>query len=284
MRRSSKPCHRSPSLSRTQPSSCARRSRIEHPAARAQDPRRLAQHAAPDRRRGAAPATAARRRRLRSSSGSFSMSPRFQVMLRDLAPLGERLARASTAGRAIDGDHRARPARGLERSGSLRRSRCRRRRAAAAGGRAPATTPPSCGPGTSWRPSRVSGPACASKFSRRSRSTSWMRASSARAAAVPPARANSASSSGHSGSSPPAGPGAGGSRSRCRRAPRDQAGVLEQPEVPRHARLGQPEDAGELDDVEAVERQRPQQPQPRRVAQQPEERRDRFHIHKSICR
>ena len=62
----------------------------------------------------------------------------------------------------------------------------------------------------------------------------------------------------------------------------DQAGVLEQPEVARHARLGQAEDAGELRHVEAVEAQRPQQPQPRRVAQHPETRRDRFDIHESI--
>ena len=39
----------------------------------------------------------------------------------------------------------------------------------------------------------------------------------------------------------------------------------------RHARLGEPEDAGELGDVQALAPEQPQQSQARLVAEQPEE-------------
>ena len=39
----------------------------------------------------------------------------------------------------------------------------------------------------------------------------------------------------------------------------------------RHTRLGNPEDAGQLGDVQPLGRQQPQDPQPGVVAQQPEE-------------
>ena len=50
-----------------------------------------------------------------------------------------------------------------------------------------------------------------------------------------------------------------------------EAGVFEQAEMPRHARLRQPEDAGELGDVEAVGGERPQQPEAGGVAEHAEE-------------
>ncbi len=48
-----------------------------------------------------------------------------------------------------------------------------------------------------------------------------------------------------------------------------------------HARLGDAEDAGELRDVEPVAAQNAQQPQPRLVPQQPEQRGGLTHIYKS---
>ena len=51
--------------------------------------------------------------------------------------------------------------------------------------------------------------------------------------------------------------------------------------MPRHARLREPEDAGQLGDVQPLARQHPQQPQPRLVAEQPVERRRLLHIYKS---
>ena len=61
----------------------------------------------------------------------------------------------------------------------------------------------------------------------------------------------------------------------------DQPGFLEEPEVPRHARLRQPQDAGELLDVEAVLVEHPQQPQPGLVPEQTVQRGRRFHIYQS---
>ena len=61
-----------------------------------------------------------------------------------------------------------------------------------------------------------------------------------------------------------------------------QAVVSEQPEVPRHARLGDAEDAGELRDIQAFSGQHPQDPQARLVAEQPEQGRRVLHIYKSI--
>jgi hypothetical protein len=62
----------------------------------------------------------------------------------------------------------------------------------------------------------------------------------------------------------------------------DQPGVLQQPEVPRHAGLRDPEDAGQLADVQPLEAQQPQEPQPGLVPQQAVER-GGIHIHESIC-
>ena len=95
------------------------------------------------------------------------------------------------------------------------------------------------------------------------------------------APANCASSSGHSGAcavvahggrEPVVGVGAVALLA-------DQAGVLQQAEMPGHARLRQPENAGQLVDVEAVAREHPQQPQPGLVAQQAIERGGLFHIY-----
>ena len=97
------------------------------------------------------------------------------------------------------------------------------------------------------------GAGVASKFSRRSRSTSCSRASSAFSSAEPAASSNCACSSGQSG--PAVGAHGGGQAIVAERAVAlldHQAGVLEQPEMPRDAGLGQPEDAGQLLDVEAV--------------------------------
>ena len=63
----------------------------------------------------------------------------------------------------------------------------------------------------------------------------------------------------------------------------DEAGVLQQPEMARDARLRQAEDAGELGDVQPLARQHAQQAQPRLVAEQPVERRGLLHIYKSTC-
>ena len=86
----------------------------QQPPARAQDARRFGERRVPGRRRDAAPATAAPRRPMRSSSGSFSSSPRFQVMLSACRRPASALARASTAGDAIDRGDVARPARGFD--------------------------------------------------------------------------------------------------------------------------------------------------------------------------
>ena len=93
--------------------------------------------------------------------------------------------------------------------------------------------------------------------------------------------ANCASSSGHSGAVPFV--------ADARRQPviaegavallADQTGVFQQAEVARDAGLREAEDAGQLGDVEAVARQHAQQPEPRFVAQQAEERGRLFHIY-----
>jgi hypothetical protein len=62
----------------------------------------------------------------------------------------------------------------------------------------------------------------------------------------------------------------------------DEARVLEQSEVARHARLRDAEDAGQFGDVEALLRQRTQQTQPRRVRKKPEERGGVLHVSLNI--
>ena len=121
----------------------------------------------------------------------------------------------------------------------------------------------------------MSGPACASKFSFRSRRTSSSRASSARPVSVRAAVGE-------------LGLEERGERARAvlaaserRRGPEvgeaafalldDEPGVLEQAEVPRHAGLGDSEDARQLADVQALGRQQAQNAQPGVVAEQPEE-------------
>ncbi len=51
----------------------------------------------------------------------------------------------------------------------------------------------------------------------------------------------------------------------------DEAGVLEQAQMPRHARLGRAEDARELGDVEAILGEHAQQPEAGGVAEEAEE-------------
>ena len=88
----------------------------QHAAARHRDPRRFGHGARRVARRGAAPATAARRRRVSSLIGSFSSSPRFHTTFDDAAPARRaRCARSSTDVRAIDGNDPRRPARRLDR-------------------------------------------------------------------------------------------------------------------------------------------------------------------------
>ena len=91
------------------------------------------------------------------------------------------------------------------------------------------------------------------------------------------------SSSGHSGPNPFAPSRSAGADAVIGEAGlplfRDQPGVLEQAEVARHARLRQPEDAGQFRDVQPLAAQQPQQPQPHLVAEQPEHRGRRMHIY-----
>jgi hypothetical protein len=61
----------------------------------------------------------------------------------------------------------------------------------------------------------------------------------------------------------------------------DKAGVLQQPEMARNAGLRDAENAGELAHVQALRGDEPQQPQPRGVAEEPEERAGVLHIYKS---
>ena len=63
----------------------------------------------------------------------------------------------------------------------------------------------------------------------------------------------------------------------------DEARLLQETQMPRNARLRQPEDAGELGDVQPLARQDAQQPQPRLVAEQAVEGRRMSHIYKSTC-
>ena len=62
----------------------------------------------------------------------------------------------------------------------------------------------------------------------------------------------------------------------------DEAGLLEHSQVTRDAGLREAEHAGELADVEPVLRQHTQEPEPRFVAQETEQRRRILHIYKSI--
>src|SRR5439155_18488670 len=62
---------------------------------------------------------------------------------------------------------------------------------------------------------------------------------------------------------------------------RDEPGVLEQAEMAGDARLREPEDAGELRHVQALARERPKQPQPGLVAEQPIQRGRLPHIYES---
>ena len=61
----------------------------------------------------------------------------------------------------------------------------------------------------------------------------------------------------------------------------DEAGLLEEAEVPRDAGLREAENAGQLLDVEAVAGEDPQEAEPRVVAQETMERGGLFHIHQS---
>ena len=135
-------------------------------------------------------------------------------------------------------------------------------------------------PGTSCRPSRVSGLTC-SKFSRRSRSTSCSRASSALTSGRAgrffelrlqhgPQRALAVVA--HAGGEAVEAVGAVAFFD-------DEAGVLQQAEVARDARLGQAENAGQFLDVETVLVEHAQQAQPGLVAEQPVERGRLFHIY-----
>ena len=180
----------------------------------------------------------------RPSIGSFSSSPFFQITLETRRRAGQRPARASapSADRSTAMTREAqRPPRS---SGSLRRSRGRRPSAAAAAGRARATRPPSCGPARAGARRRP-GPACASKFSLRSRSTSCSRASSARPTSVDGGRARTAPAAAARAARAVAAVADAGAQAVVAEAAvallGDQAGVLEQPEMARHARLREPE-------------------------------------------
>ena len=135
-------------------------------------------------------------------------------------------------------------------------------------------------PGTSW-PASVP---CVSKFSRRCRSTSCSRASSARAAAeatglvelglqVGPEAREAAVGGG--GVEAVVGEAAG-------RFLGDQARVLQEAQVARDPGLGQAEDGGELGHVEALAGQHPEEAEADVFPQQPVERGGLIHIYKSI--
>jgi hypothetical protein len=114
-----------------------------------------------------------------------------------------------------------------------------------------------------------------SKFSFRTRRTSSSRASSARPSAVAAAASNCARSSGHTGPKPFAPRRSASAQPEVREpavaALLDEPGVLEQPEMPRHARLRDPEDRRQLADVQALRVQQPQDAQARLVAEQAEQ-------------
>ena len=58
----------------------------------------------------------------------------------------------------------------------------------------------------------------------------------------------------------------------------DEAGIFQQAQVPRHAGLGEPQDAGQLGHVEPLAVEEPQEAQPRLVAEQPEQPGGLYHI------
>ena len=150
---------------------------------------------------------------------------------------------------------RAPPSATLRSSGSLRRSRDRPLVSGGSSRPSARDHAAQLRPGTSCRASRVSAATWVSKFSLRSRSTSCSRASSARTPASlggggelllerRPERAMAVLASGRRQRD-----------SRCSRASfssTDQAGVLEQSEVARDARLRQAEDAGQLGHVQPL--------------------------------
>src|SRR4029079_4113801 len=61
----------------------------------------------------------------------------------------------------------------------------------------------------------------------------------------------------------------------------DQSAVLQEAEMPRHARLRDAENARQLGDVQPLERHEPQEAEPRLVAEQPVQCRGLIHIYKS---
>ena len=220
---------------------------------------------------------------LRSGSGSFSISPRFQETLVILLASGELPGTGEHGGGTVDGHDPPGPAGGLAVLGSLRRSQCRRRRAVAAHDprarpRRPASSRDQLAAiarvGTGMgvevltpHPPHLLDTGVVGAGRRR---VAGARRNRRRAAATRDCRRW------------PAGP-AGSRRRSPSRSSAHQAGVLEQAQVARHPGLRQAEDAGQFRDVEAVQAERPQQPQPRRVAEDAESGRDLIDIYKSIC-
>ncbi len=110
---SSKPRRRSPSFARTHSSSCARRSSSSTRPPGAVT-RAASATARAGSRRGAAPATAARRPRDASFIGSFSSSPFFQMTFDTRRRRASAWRASSTDLGSIDGDDARRPARGFD--------------------------------------------------------------------------------------------------------------------------------------------------------------------------
>ena len=203
--------------------------------------------------------------------------------VRQPASLGDG-ARAREHGRRLVDGHDVPAQTGwLRSSDSLRRSRGPRRPSAAAGGRALAPTRPSSGPGTTWR-SLVAG----AVLRRSSPCGAGAPLPAAQRLRVPPPSRRRLELRGEQ-----AGQRAAPVRPVSQLVGQpviaeaavplldDDPRVLEQAQMARHARLGQAQDGGQLRHVQLLERQQPQQPQPRLVAEQPKEARIQIHIYKS---
>ena len=177
-----KPSQRSPSRSRTQFSLVLAQIEHQHAAAGHDDARGFGERA-----RGIAGVVQRLRQQATSTLASLMRQllelAALPVTLRHAAAPASACARFEHRRRSIDRDDARRPAARLDGQIALAAAEVGDLAAAAAGGRAPAPTPPSSGRARAAARC-VSGPACASKFSFRSRRTSSSRASSARPAAV----------------------------------------------------------------------------------------------------
>ncbi len=251
------PSQRSPSRSRTQDSACSRRSSTSTRPPGYENADRLAAARATDPRRGGAPVRTARRRRSRSSIGSFFERAAFPGDVGDTASRRQRARPLQHVRRSIDGNDARRPAAGLDRQVALAASEIGDDHGRQQVARARAPTPPSFVPAPAvarW---------CPGPRARRSSlggAAGLLRAARCRPGrcSVRPARSNWSWSSIHRGACPLSPP----RTVRCDAVVResglalltDQAAVLEKPEMARHARLRNTQDARQLGHVQPLER------------------------------